>query len=223
MKPLKFITPIIIFKVLTCVLFLKVNDVFPVELPLKIYTKTDSLKSILLDEVKVLSNRLVTFETEKPKRKKHFSVITRAPSQIGMLFDDENLIGKRPRKLEIYFDKLCPNNYTFQILVYAMGIDSLPSTLLNKQELAFSSNKLGWNELPLKLDYLSIPPNGIAFIVNFFAKSKDINEETDRIAMGKYVTKKRFFIRPTSQNDWLIFSSFLEGNIGPMMRLTAGN
>ena len=37
----------IIFKVLTCVLFLKVNDVFPTELHLKIYTKIDSLKSIL--------------------------------------------------------------------------------------------------------------------------------------------------------------------------------
>jgi hypothetical protein len=95
--------------------------------------------------------------------------------------------------------------------------------LLNKQELAFSSNKIGWNELPLKLDYLTIPKNGIAVIVNFFAKSKFNNEETDRIAMGKYTTTKRFFLRTTSQNDWLLFTAFQDGKVGPMMRLIAGN
>ncbi len=193
------------------------------ELTIEIGKNSDSTKSYLLEEVKVLSDKLEIVETEQPKRKKNYSFITKAPSQIGMLFDDENLIGKRPRKLKIYFDKLSPNNYTFQILVYSMGIDSLPSALLNKQELAFSTNKIGWNVLPLNLDYLTIPPNGIIVIVNFFAKSNDINEETDRIALGRYSTKKRFFVRPTNHNAWIIFSSFHEGKIGPMMRLIAGN
>ncbi|MDT8887508.1 hypothetical protein [Aquirufa regiilacus] len=198
-------------------------NAYPNELKVEIAQNSDSTKSYLLEEVKVLSDKFEIVETEQPKRKKNYSFITKAPSQIGMLFDDENLIGKRPRKLKIYFDKLSSNNYTFQILVYSLGTDSLPSALLNKQELAFSSNKIGWNELPLKLDYLTIPPNGIIFIVNFFAKSKDINEVTDRIALGRYSTKKRFFVRPTSQNEWIIFSSFHGGKIGPMMRLIAGN
>jgi hypothetical protein len=197
-------------------------NAYPNELLVDIGKNSDSTKSYLLEEVKVLSDKLEIVETEQPKRKKNYSFVTRAPSQIGMLFDDENLIGKRPRKLKIYFDKLSPNNYTFQILVYTMGTDSLPSVLLNKHELAFSSNKIGWNELPLKLDNLTIPPNGIIIIVNFFAKSKDINEETDRIALGRYSTKKRFFVRPTSHNEWIIFSSFHEGKIGPMLRLIAG-
>lgn len=197
-------------------------NAYPNELKVEIAQNSDSTKSYLLEEVKVLSDKLEIVETEQPKRKRNYSFITKAPSQIGMLFDDENLIGRRPRKLKVYFDKLSPNKYTFQILVYSMGTDSLPSALLNKQELAFSSNKIGWNELPLKLDYLTIPPNGIIVIVNFFAKSKDINEETDRIALGRYSTKKRFFVRPTSHNEWIIFSSFHEGQIGPMMRLIAG-
>ena len=74
---------------------------YPNELKVEIAQNSDSTKSYLLEEVKVLSDNLEIVETEQPKRKKNYSFITKAPSQIGMLFDDENLIGKRPRKLTL--------------------------------------------------------------------------------------------------------------------------
>jgi hypothetical protein len=140
-----------------------------------------------------------------------------------MLFNDENLIGKIPRNLVVYFDKQHSHKTIFQIHIYSIGNDSLPLNLLNKQELAFTSNKIGWNELPLQLEYLTIPKNGIAIIVIYFDISKSNFEGTDRIAMGMYSTKKLFFIRPTSQNNWLIFKAYKDGKVGPIMKLIAGN
>jgi hypothetical protein len=200
-------------------LFLNGTIVVPNGLSKRLSNLNDSTYSILLDEVKVLPSRLSKIETEKPNRKRHFSFITIAPCQIGMMFDDVNLIGRKLTKLEIYFDKRYSPNNTFQIQIYSIGKDMLPTDLVNKHELAFSANQIGWNEFPILLEDLVIPKNGIAVIVNFFAKSNKITGETDRVAMGKYSVIKRFYVRPTSRNDWTVISSFQGGRIGPMIRL----
>ncbi|MHA8062333.1 hypothetical protein PQG22_13785 [Aquirufa beregesia] len=183
-------------------------------------TNIDSTKSIILEEVKITSKKIAATETEKPSRKKHYSFLTKAPTQIGMIFNEGQIADKRLNSIFIYFDKKYTQICTFQILLYSVGIDTLPFRLLNKRELAFSANHEGWNKFPIQINDLIIPKEGIAVVVNFFQKSNMVTGETDRIAMGKYSSKKRFFFRPTSQNDWIIFNSFQEGRIGPMIRLS---
>lgn len=182
-------------------------------------TNIDSAKSIILEEVKITSKKIAAIETEKPSRKKHYSFLTKAPTQIGMIFNEGQVVNKRLNSIIIYFEKKYTQIYTFQILLFSVGIDTLPSKQLNKRELAFSANHEGWNKFPIQINDLIIPKEGIAVVVNFFDKSNMATGETDRIAMGKYSSKKHFFLRPTSQNDWMIFNSFQEGRIGPMIRL----
>ncbi|MCZ2473683.1 hypothetical protein G9H62_12570 [Aquirufa ecclesiirivi] len=188
--------------------------------PISIKTNVDSTKSIILEEVKITAKKIAAIETEKPSRKKHYSFLTKAPTQIGMIFNEEQIVGKKLNYISIYFDKKYTQFYTFQILLYTVGNDSLPSKLINKRELAFSANHEGWNKFPIQINDLIIPKEGIAVVVNFFDKSNMATGETDRIAMGKYIEKRRFFVRPTSQNNWIIFNSFQEGRIGPMIRLS---
>ncbi|RXK46773.1 hypothetical protein [Aquirufa rosea] len=181
---------------------------------------SDSTKSALLKEVIIISKKISDFQTEKPSRKRHYSFLTKSPHQIGMIFDEKEIIGKKLNYISIYFDKKYTPNYIFQILLFAIGKDSLPSTLLNKGELVFSVNHEGWNKFTIQAKEICIPKDGVAVVVNFFNKSNVYTGETDRIAMGKYSTKRRFIFRPTSQNEWIIFDSFQEGLIGPMIRIS---
>ncbi|RVU23305.1 hypothetical protein EOJ36_11260 [Sandaracinomonas limnophila] len=213
----------LIASVLTVFLVLIFENVYGVFNSIPICPKSDTSKSILLNEVKIIANKLSLIETEKPKRKKHYSFLSKAPCQIGMLFDDDLIIGKRIKNVSIYFDEKKKQNYVFQLLLFSKGKDNLPLTKLHNKELPLLVNHLGWNEFPVLLDNLVIPEGGIFVIVNFFAKSKFYSEETDRIAMGKYSGIKQFCFRSTSLNDWFVLKSFQEGKIGPMMRLQVEN
>lgn len=186
-------------------------------------TDSDSTKSALLQEVKITAKKISHFETEKPSRKRHYSFLTKSPHQTGIIFDEEEIIGKKLNSISIYFDQKFTPTYIFQILLFTVGKDTLPSTLLNKRELVYSANHEGWTKFNIQTNDISIPKEGIAVVINFFNKSNVITGETDRIAMGKYSTKRRFFFRPTSQNEWIIFDSFQEGRIGPMIRISVDN
>ena len=182
----------------------------------------DSIRSSLLQDVKVYSNQAEIFVSETPQLKRNHHIEITNSYEIGLLINETNLIGKKLQQISIHFNRRLPNGYPFQVLIYSLQANGFPNTILNKKELLFSKNKANWNEFYLDQEEIKIPATGLAVIIRFFDHSVN-NEPRSKISMGLYKTQKQFYLKLLGNNAWIALKTFKKREIGPMIRVSATN
>ena len=179
----------------------------------------DSIRSTLLKEVIVYSNRGEANFSENPRIKNNYHVDITESFEIGLLVNDKQLIGKKLQNISIHFDRKLTDGYKFQVLIYSTESDGIPKTVLNNKVLHYSKGHANWNTYYLNHEEIEIPESGLYIMVHFLEKSTP-SESKSKINMGQYRSPRQFYMRPTGSHDWFAMKSFKKSTIGPMIRIS---